>query len=232
MTAASSEDIRPAVPLSCAHRPTVGGLVAPFVNLRLADGGVDFRTPHTAAYEKCWQEDRCQTCGGKLPVRLCVIFGGPNQLRKRHFDEPPLCTPCALYASRACPMVAGRQERYASHPRVSEGKRGEKCTRPGCGCGGVRPSDPSLPDHGGDPAHAWYACYIRTGAWQLTGRNVPTYCSDGGCDRPHDRLLLNGARLTAPPLKVVLVSAPGEGRTWRTLAPAEVAALMPGGEPS
>lgn len=220
------DDIRPPIPVSCAHRPTVGGLVAPFVNLRLADGGVDFRSPHTAAYEKCWREGLCQTCGHRLGS-LAVLFGGPNQLRKRHFDEPPLCTPCAVYASRACPMVAGRQERYASHPRVSAGKRGEKCPIPGCGCGGVIPADPSRPDHGGDPAHAWYALYVRPGTWQLTGSNVRTPCSDGGCDQLHDRLLLNGAFLQVPPLKVVLASAPGEGRTWRTLSPAEVAALMP-----
>lgn len=221
-----ADDIRPPIPVSCAHRPIVGGLVAPFVNMRLADGGVDFRSPHTAAYEKCWRQGLCQTCGNRLGIRA-VVFGGPNQLRRRHFDEPPLCPPCAVYASRACPMVAGRQERYASHPRISEGKRGERCAKPGCECGGVFPSDPSQPDHGGDPAHAWYACYIRPGAWQLTGSNVPTYCSDGGCSKPHDRLLINGAFLQVPPLKVVLVSAPGEGRIWRTLSPAEVAALMP-----
>src|SRR5882757_3826427 len=30
------------IPASCSGRPTVGGVVAPFVNIRLADGGVDF----------------------------------------------------------------------------------------------------------------------------------------------------------------------------------------------
>lgn len=223
----SADDIRPPIPLSAAHRPVVGGLVAPYVNMRLADGGVDFRTPHTAMYEKCWREGLCQTCGRPYPGRLCVLFGGPNQLRGRHFDEPPLCTACAVYASRACPMVAGRQERYAAHPRVSEGKRGEKCTLPGCECDGMMPSDPSLPEHGGGPAHAWYACYVRPEAWQLTGRQVKTPCSDGGCGKLHERLLLNGALLLAPPLKVVLVSAPGEGRIWRTLTADEAAELMP-----
>lgn len=219
-----ADDVRPPIPMSCAHRPTVGGLVAPFVNMRLADGGVDFRSPHNTVYERCWRERLCQTCGHRLP-RTSVIFGGPNQLRKRHFDEPPLCAPCAVYASSACPMVAGRQERYASHPRISEGKRGEKCSRPGCECGGVIPSDPEAARQGGDPAHPWYACYLRTGAWQLTGRNVACNCGERSCREK--RLLLNGAQLLAMPLKVVLASAPGEGRTWRALAAAEVAELMP-----
>jgi len=76
-----------------------------------------------------------------------------------------------------------------------------------------------------DPAHPWYACYVRPGAWQLTGKQVVTRCSDKGCE--HERVIINGALLTAPPLKVVLVSEPGAGRVWRTLVAAEVAALIP-----
>jgi hypothetical protein len=220
----SETETRPPIPVTCAERPVVGGLVAPFVNLRLADGGVDFRSPHQATYERCWREGLCQTCGRALS-RPSVLFGGPNQLRGRHFDEPPLCAPCALYASKACPMVAGRLERYADRERVSEGARGHVCPDAGCGCGGWAPSDPSHPDHGGDPAHPWYAVYIVPGEWQLTGRQVVTRCSDLGCE--HERLLLNGAFLTGSPLKVVLVSAPGDGRVWRTLSADEVAEVMP-----
>ena len=117
-------DVRPPIPASCADRPVIGGLVAPFVNLRLADGGVDFRSPHTAKYEQCWKRGLCQTCG-QPTGSPAVVFGGPNQMRSGHFDEPPLCAPCALYASRACPMVSGRLERYAVQDRVSAGQRGD-----------------------------------------------------------------------------------------------------------
>jgi hypothetical protein len=221
----SVDDIRPPIPLSCARRPVVGGLPAPFVNARLADGGVDFRTPHTARYEECLRRGLCQTCGGPLGPRA-VIFGGPNQLRSRQFDEPPLCPPCAVYASRACPMVAGRAERYAASPPVSDGKRGHACAlESGCDCGGWVPTDPSDRDRGGEPAHAFYALYTRTGAWQLTGSYIACNCGDKACKSK--RFALNGTLLTAPPRKVVLVSAPGEGRTWRTLSAGEVAALMP-----
>jgi hypothetical protein len=220
-------EVRPPIPVTCAHRPVVGGLVAPFINVMLADGGCDFRTPHHATYERCWREGLCQTCGLRL-TRPAVLFGGPNQLRDLHFDEPPLCAPCAIYASRACPMVSGRMERYATRQRVSEGRRGHVCADAGCGCGGFRETDPSVPGVGGDPAHPWYAVYARPGGWLLTGKTITTRCSDKGCE--HERFILSGAYLDLSSLlKVVLVSEPGTGRTWRTLAPDEAAVLLPDG---
>jgi hypothetical protein len=215
-----TEDLRPPIPASCAGRPVVGGLVAPYVNLRLADGGVDFRSPHHAKYEECWTRELCQTCGQQL-THPAVLFGGPNQLRTLHFDEPPLCPPCAVYASRACPMIAGRRERYADRPRVSEGARGHVCSDAGCECGGWTPTDPANPDSGGDPAHPWYACYVRPGAWQLTGKQIVARCTDLGCE--HERLIVNGAILNAVPLKILLIAEPGTGRIWRKLAAAEAA---------
>lgn len=208
-----ASDSRFAIPASCADRPVVGGLVAPFVNLRLADGGVDFRSPHQTKYERCWKEALCQVCGRPLTHRA-MLFGGPNQLRSRHFDEPPTCLPCGVYASQACPMVSGRMSHYADRQRVSEGKRGHVCPDEQCDCGGWTVSDPNSYDASGEPAHEWYALYVRPGTWQLTGHIVKTRCSDGGCDRLHDRTLINGAQLTEEPLKVVLVSAPGRGRIW------------------
>jgi hypothetical protein len=206
------------IPASAAARPIVGGLVAPFVNIRLADGGVDFRTPHQATFERCWTERLCQTCGEPIGP-LAVLFGGPNQLAARHYDEPPLCPPCAVYASQACPMVSGRMPHYADRSRVSEGPRGHVCPDASCECGGFIASDPNAYDASGEPAHAWYAVYVRTGAWQLTGNEVHVRCSDGGCNRLHRRLLVNGCNLTADPRKVVLASAPGRGRVWERQPP-------------
>lgn len=210
------------IPASCSGRPTVGGVVAPFVNIRLADGGVDFRTPHQGTYERCWRENLCQTCG--CPVGpLAVLFGGPRQVRERRFDEPPLCPPCAVYASQVCPMVAGRLARYASRARLSEGARGHVCPDAACSCGGFVASDPDAYDASGDPAHPWYAVYVRTNGWRLVGHWVTGPCSDRGC--LHDRLLVNGCQLIEVPRKVVLVSAPGEGRVWRRLTADEVGAI-------
>ncbi len=212
----------PAVPASCAGRPVVGGLVAPFVNIRLADGGVDFRTPHQGSYERCWTEGLCQTCGGPLGA-LVVFFGGPRQLASGRFDEPPLCPPCAVYASQACPMVAGRMPRYADRERLSEGRRGHACPDAGCGCGGFRPADPDAYDASGEPAHDWFAVYVRAPGWQLTGSEVQVPCTDRGC--VHKRVLVNGCVLTVEPRKVVRVSAPGRGRVWERLDLAAAAAV-------
>jgi hypothetical protein len=66
---------------------------------------------------------------------------------------------------------------------------------------------------------------MQRGAWQVSGQFVACECGGQGCDGK--RFVLNGALLTAPPLKVMLVSSPGEGRVWRTLSAAEVAELMP-----
>jgi hypothetical protein len=217
----------PPIPASCADRPTVGGLVAPYVNLVLADGGIDFRSPHQTRYEKCWRGGLCQVCARPL-TPLAVFFGGPRQVRTRRFDEPPLCTPCAVYASQACPMVAGRQPRYADRERLAEGKRGHVCPDAGCACGGYRDSDPNAYDASGEPAHDWYAVYVREGGWAITVHEVEVPCSDRGC--LHKRTLVNGGQLIAEPRKVVLASTQAEGRVWRRLTPAELAARIGTGD--
>jgi hypothetical protein len=204
-------------------RPLTGGLVIPYVNVHLADGGADFRTAHHARYEKCWTEGLCQTCGGRL-AGLAVLFGGPGQLRRRHFSEPPLCAPCALYASQACPMVGGRMETYAGRDPVAVGSRGKRCAEPGCDCGGWVPSDPAVQGHPGDPAHPWYALYVRPGAYSVTAYRAVVRCSDRGCE--HGRLLVNGALLADAPLKAVQVSEPGRGRIWKRLDTAALAELL------
>jgi hypothetical protein len=191
----------------------------PWVNVTLADGGADFRSTHRARYEKSWTDCVCQSCGS--PARpYAVLVCGPRQILTHRFDEPPVCPPCALYASRACPMVGGRVEVYPDRPRVSEGKRGHVCPDPSCGCAGWADIDPEhSADQGGQPALPWYACWITPGAYQVTGHKARLRCSDLGCE--HERVMVNGAILTAEPLKILLVSEPGNGRAWCNLTDAE-----------
>src|ERR1700733_4288683 len=206
--------IRPPIPVTCIERPLTGGLGCPYVNVQLADGGVVFRTAHHARYERCWTDGLCQTCGSQL-AGLAVLFGGPNQLRDRKFTEPPLCGPCALYASHACPMVAGRMNAYADRQTVAEGTRGRTCPDPGCDCGGYVAADPDAKGSPGDPAHPWYALWVRPGMYKVTANRAVVRCSDRGCE--HDRLLVNGALLVGEPLKGFLVSDPSAGRIWKRL---------------
>jgi hypothetical protein len=162
-----AEPVRPPIPLALAHRPTVGGLVVPWVNITLADGGVDFRGIHNSKWLRAWQAGLCQVCGNPLLGHVAVVLlGGPNQLAS-YFDEAPLHPWCASYTAKACPMVAGRLERYAARPQVSEGHRGKACPEPGCDCGGWQHHGPARP-HGGDPAHQWWAVWCRSYSLAVT----------------------------------------------------------------
>jgi len=212
-------ETRPPIPLSLKDRPVRGGISMPWVNVELADGGADFRSTHRARFERAWKECRCQSCGN-LATPSAVLVCGPRQILSGHFDEPPACPPCALYASRACPMVAGRVVTYPDRPRVVEGHRGEKCGTPGCECGGWRDIDPEhSADMGGQPVLPWYAAWIRPHAYTLTGHTATVRCSDLGCE--HERLMINGAQIDGAPLKILLISEPGRGRMWRTMTHGE-----------
>ncbi len=216
-------ETRPPIPASLKDRPVVGGLAMPFANVQLADGGVDFRSPHHARYAQCWRECRCQSCGrptGDPAVLVC----GPRQILSLRFDEPPLCPPCALYVTKACPFVSGRTVTYPDRPRVSEGHRGEKCATEGCDCGGWVTTDPEhSADQGGQPNLPWYACWIHPDDYMVTAHMIVTKCSDRGCE--HERLIVNGGQLVmgTRPLKIYLASEPGAGRIWRRLTDTEAA---------
>lgn len=216
-----STETRPPIPASLAHRPVVGGLAQPWGNVELADGGTDFRSPHHARYAGAWKGCLCQSCGrptGDPAVLVC----GPRQVLSLRFDEPPLCPPCALYVTKACPMVNGRTVTYPDRPRLSEGHRGEKCGKPGCGCAGWQVTDPEhSADQGGRPNLPWYACWIHPQDYVVTAHKITKPCSDKGCN--HEHLIVNGGLLNVPPLKIYLASEPGAGRIWRRLTPAEAA---------
>lgn len=195
----STDAIRPPIPSTCRHRPTVAGLVIPWANVTLADGGVDFRSQHESKVQRCWRESRCQVCGTILRHPI-VLLGGPNQLSALQFDEPPLHPECAVYVSHACPMVAGRQDRYASRDAVADSHRGKTCVDPGCDCGGWTPTPGINPSPGGDPAHDWYAVYVSGYSLGVTA-DLP--------DRVH-----SGVVAPEQVLAVRHVSTPGVGRVW------------------
>lgn len=188
----------PPIPAPCAHRPTTGdGLIIPWANVHLADGGCDFRAHHNARWAACWRDRRCQVCGDRLD-RL-VLLCGPRQLAHLMFDEPPLHPECARYVTQACPMVAGRREHYRTGDPLANRPRGRGCPVPGCDCGGWVPTPGIRPDSGGDPAHPWYAVYATSYHPAIT---------PGG-------ELVGGVCLPSQIRRVRLVSAPGTAhRPW------------------
>jgi len=167
------------IPATCAGRPTTpDGLVIPFGNVQLADGGCDFRTHHNARWLACWEQRRCQVCGNRLTVPA-VLLCGPRQLARLLFDEPPLHPECARYTSRACPMVAGQRSHYRTGPVLAHRSRGGTCPDPGCDCGGWVPTPGITADPGGGSAHEWFAVYVRSYSLADTpdGRMTGGICS-------------------------------------------------------
>ncbi|MCG7592422.1 hypothetical protein [Mycobacterium sp. PSTR-4-N] len=195
-----SDTIRPPIPATCESRPTAGGLVIPWANVQLADGGVDFRAQHESRVQRCMTESRCQVCSKTIPAPI-VFLGGPRQVGSLTFDEPPLHPECAVYVSHACPMVAGRLDHYADRDTVTEGRRGELCSVPGCECGGWVPTPGLQFAPGGDPAHDWYAVYVSGYSCGITPDRP---------DRVHAAVVHQDEVLA-----IRHVSAPGTGRTWR-----------------
>lgn len=194
------EVVRPPIPATCERRPTVSGLVIPWVNVQLADGGVDFRSHHESRSQKSFLRQMCQVCAGRVSPPI-VFLGGPEQLRSLQFDEPPMHPECAVYVSRACPMVAGRLERFADRAPVSASGRGGVCPDPGCDCGGFIPTPGvAASEKGGRPARDWYAVYA-------------SGYSAGVADENPNRVAV---AVLAPEqvLAVRHVSTPGVGRTW------------------
>jgi hypothetical protein len=194
----------PPIPLGCAHRPTTrDGLVIPWGNVELADGGCDFRSHHHARWLRCWERGLCQVCGQPVAAPA-VLLCGPAQLASLLFDEPPVHPECAVYVATACPMVAGERTHYATGPSVSERSRGGRCPKPGCDCGGwqVHPGTEQA-GGGGGPAHEWFAVYVR--GWALAGTV--------------ERGVTGGICIPEQVLRVRRVSSPGGGRLqpWETV---------------
>lgn len=193
----------PPIPARCADRPTIGGRVIPWINVRLGDGGCDFRSQHTARLREALNDRRCQVCSEPLTTPI-VLLGGPGQLKQLLFDEPPLHPECAVYTSHACPVVNGTAASLPSGRRLSEGARGQTCFVEGCDCGGWVPTPSSGERKHPTEPHAWYAVYA-------TGFGVAV--------SPEGDLL--GALLVPEQVrKVRLVSRPGEGRSWTTVVDA------------
>lgn len=195
-----SDTVRPPIPATCEHRPTVAGVVIPWGNVQLADGGADFRSQHESRIQRCWLEGLCQICGTTLG-RPIVLFGGPRQVTNLQFDEPPMHPECAVYASQACPMVAGRIDRYATREAVSNTARGKTCSEPGCDCGGWVPTPGLDVSGGGDPAHKWFAVYVSDLTLAVNADRL---------DRIHS-CLVDPAQILA----IRHISTPGIGRTWK-----------------
>jgi hypothetical protein len=131
----------PAIPMWLAHLPTVGGLVVPWITSRDARGRHQFGTVDHERMNLCLRQRLCGVCGRELDDRL-VLLMRLSDLTSQCTNEPALHPQCAAYASGACPMVAGRLDRYRT--TVEQDHEGaESAIRSGA------------------PAEPWFAVWLR-----------------------------------------------------------------------
>ncbi|MFK0244562.1 hypothetical protein ACIQUM_07675 [Amycolatopsis azurea] len=134
----------PRIPMSLMHRPTVGGLVVPYVTLQTENGR--FLLGHTShermrrAVAKRW----CGVCQRPLGHRG-VLMMRLSDLPHRCTVEPALHPWCAKYTGEACPMIHGRLDSYRSSPARLDDNMLES-------------ADAEL--RRGDSAEPWFAVWI------------------------------------------------------------------------
>ncbi|GAA0908690.1 hypothetical protein [Virgisporangium aurantiacum] len=109
----------PPIPVRLAHRPTLGGLVVPFITPRTYDGRYLFGGVDPRRQRQCLIRRLCSVCGDALlarPVDRLVLLMRLSDLPFRRTSEPALDPVCAAYTQAACPMVAGQLSNYRSVP--------------------------------------------------------------------------------------------------------------------
>jgi hypothetical protein len=107
----SPADASVPIPTWLSHLPVVGGMAVPWVTPPLPDGRHPFGVIDHDRQATCLREFLCQVCARQLE-RPIVILCRDSDLGRRMTAEPGLHPSCAWYASRACPMVAGRMKHH------------------------------------------------------------------------------------------------------------------------
>lgn len=134
----------PPVPVQLAHRPTLAGLVVPYVTPQAIDGRWLFGVIDQQRLWQCLTRRLCQICGQPLDQPFVLLLRETDLPRQR-ISEPGSHPVCAAYTIRACPMVAGTISRYRSTPvRLDQHM--------------LPASD--TPARLGTPAEVWYAVWL------------------------------------------------------------------------
>lgn len=134
----------PPVPAYLAHRPTLAGLVVPYITAQSADGRFLFGAIDPRRLIDCLTGYRCQVCGRRLE-RPVVLLMRQRDLTRQCVSEPACHPVCAAYTAKACPMVAGRMDHYRATPV----HLGEELAHA-----------PDTAVRLGKPAEVWYAVWL------------------------------------------------------------------------
>lgn len=147
------------IPARLANRPTLGGLVVPFISIDFGDGTYALGETHNRKALECIVGYRCQACGQQLLTRPIVVLATAEQLKRKWTEEPALHPECARYSQEACPMVAGRMPTYRKAPARAPGK---PCDKPGCNCGGWVSTKRRERNGEAREARPWFAVWLPT----------------------------------------------------------------------
>lgn len=143
----------PPIPARLADRPTVGGLVVPYISVSSGDRHI-LGSTHNRKRNECLIGRRCQTDGEPLG-RRAVVLCTTTQLGRQWTQEPAMHPECAAYSIAACPMVNGQMASYRTGPPPVDRL---PCTEPGCNCGGWINETKGERDLG--PVEPWHQVWL------------------------------------------------------------------------
>jgi hypothetical protein len=173
----ASEFDRPPMLARLAGAPTAQGLVVPHITLAHRDRSRPvWRKLDPAILLETLRYRLCQICGQRLHDRV-VLYLRPSDYLRGIAVEPGVHPECGYYSRRACPMLAGRVDRYNPTPH----DRFTRCHDPACGCARwtVADRDPREAPREGQPAETWYEAWIPLADYVIV--------SDPGNDTTHPR---------------------------------------------
>ncbi|WP_331731693.1 hypothetical protein [Streptomyces sp. NBC_00073] len=154
----------PAIPAACAHRPTHGGLVVPYVSFEHNGlpvfGGLD---PGKRA--RAFENGLCQICARPLE-RLFYVLVRPQDVSVGYAPEPGLHPPCLMYSEKACPMLSGASATYRQGSVIARHPAGRPCDNPDCPCPATAPTVESQV-RAGRKADDWDAWMLSTPQYEL-----------------------------------------------------------------
>jgi hypothetical protein len=144
----------PPIPACLADRPTVAGLVVPYLSVQSGHRAILGRV-HRTKRNQCIVNKLCQIDGELLTVP-CVVLVPEGQLDRRWTTEPALHPQCARYSTRACPLLNGQMTTLHNpgpHPHLA-------CDLPGCDCGGWVMSPGQIPREPDTPAEPYVEVWL------------------------------------------------------------------------
>ena len=101
----------PPIPVRLSHRPTLAGLVVPWITATTPDGRQHFGQVDAQRLAAAFVERLCGIDGEPLGRRVVFAMRDAD-LRRFISAEPGMHPECAHYSVASCPMLAGRMDRY------------------------------------------------------------------------------------------------------------------------